>query len=338
MYREIHPSGWSSVKYSFSHTITVGFITKEIIAKYKQLCEDSKNNKIKDNSTIYLSPISNYPVYKLKNYIQENKLNIKKARKWNKIDTIIIDKDFLNVFEKNKNKTYTIIPAKEIFNKPKKYFREDDWSYRRNNGYRDTRFFYTETNNITKHAQEFEQFSDFSKIEGIPAQRHHGMKNICDNIDFVLELFENIEKYNLHVVLDSSIDTEINKDTVIDIEIYENLYNMLNSSDIGNWKLAKEIIANCEYNQSRPYILFLASVFENLLTKSDNKNYHAVHKQLLIERTYFDCWGYRTSGHFEVIQRILEKCPEYKSIFCECVKVHLNNLYKSELIKEIVPA
>ena len=40
----------------------------------------------------------------IKNYIQENKLNIKKARKWDKIDTIIIDKDILNFSETEKNK------------------------------------------------------------------------------------------------------------------------------------------------------------------------------------------------------------------------------------------
>jgi hypothetical protein len=135
----------------------------------------------------------------------------------------------------------------------------------------------------------------------------------------------------------TTIDKEINKDTVIDLEIYENLYNMLNSTDEGNAKIAREIMANCEYDQSRPYILFLSSVFEKLLTKSDNKNYHAVHKNLRKEQKYFDCWGYKTQGHFEVIKRILEKCPEYRSIFGLCTKLHLNTLYKSEVIKEIVP-
>ena len=111
---------------------------------------------------------------------------------------------------------------------------------------------------------------------------------------------------------------------------------MLNSTDAGNSKIAREIMANCEYDQSRPYILFLASIFEKLLTKSDNRNYHAVHKRLIKERSYFDCWGYKTTGHFEVIERIIRKCPEYKSIFCQCARIHLNALYKSEVIKEVI--
>ena len=84
-------------------------------------------------------------------------------------------------------------------------------------------------------------------------------------------------------------------------------------------------------------LMFSEPFYGVFLTKSDNKNYHAVYKRLNKERTYFDVWGYKTNGHFEVIQRILKKCPEYKSIFCSCAKLHLNTLYKSEVIKEIVP-
>jgi hypothetical protein len=337
MYRQINPANYGSAKYSIHHTSTAGFFNKEILNRYNQLCEKNKDNKIKNNSVIYLSPISNYPLYKLKNYIQENKLNITKARKWDKIDTIIIDKDFLNIFKNVEDEKYTIIPAKEILNHKNKYFNKDDWGYNNSNGYSDTLFFYTNIEHIKQYSSIFSQFEKHPQVEGFPVIKFHGNKNICDNIKFIIELFENIEKYNLHVVLDSSIDKEINKDTIIDLEIYENLYNMLNSTDEGNTKIAREIIANCEYDQSRPYILFLASIFEKLLTKLDNKNYHAVHKNLRKEQNYFDCWGYKTTGHFEVIKKVLEKCPEYKSIFCQCTKIHLNTLYKLEIIKEVVP-
>ena len=334
MYRQISSTTYGSVKYSIDHTLTAGFLNKEILNRYEQLCEKNKDNKIKDNSVIYLSPLSNYPSYKLKNHIQENKLNISKARKWDKIDTIVIDKDYLNIFKKEKNKIYTIIPGKEILGNKNKYTNKDNWGYNKTNGYSDTVFFYTENENIKKHSNEFGQFKDFPQIEGISIKRNHGMKNICDNIKFITELFENIEKYNLYVVLDSSIDKEINKDTVIDLEIYENLYNMLNSTDTGNWKIAREIIANCEYNQSRPYILFLHSIFNSLHTKSDNKNYHTVYKNLRIEQKYVNYNNYH--NHYEIIKFILDKHPEYKQIFSQCMKTHINNLYKSDLIQEII--
>ena len=336
MYRQINPSNWGSTKYSVHHTAAAGFLNKEILTRYDQLCEKNKDNKIKDNSVIYLSPMSNYPSYKLKNYIQENKLNITKARKWDKIDTIVIDKDFLNIFKKEKDEKYTIIPSKEILSNKNKYFNKDDWGYNNSNGYSDSLFFYTNAEHIKQYSSTFSQFEKCPQIEGFPVMKFHGNKKLYDNLEFITELFENIEKYNLHVVLDSSIDKEINKDTVIDLEIFETLYNMLNSSDEGNTKIAKEIIANCEYDQSRPYILFLASVFEKLLTKSDNRNYHAVYKHLVKEQKYFDCWTYKANTHFEVIKKVLEKCPEYKSIFCQCARIHLNSLYKSEVIKEVI--
>jgi hypothetical protein len=336
MYRQINPANWGGRKYSVHYTSAAGFLNEEILTRYDQLCEKNKDNKIKDNSVIYLSPVSNYPSYKLKNYIQENKLNISKARKWDKIDTIVIDKDFLNIFKKEKDEKYTIIPSKEILKDKNKYFDKEDWGYNNSNGYSDALFFYTNTENIKQYSSTFSQFEKYPQIEGFPIMKSHGNKKLYDNLEFITELFDNIEKYNLHVVLDSSIDKEINRDTVIDLEIFETLYNMLNSTDAGNSKIAREIMANCEYDQSRPYILFLASIFEKLLTKSDNINYHAVHKRLNKERTYFDSWGYKTNGHFEVIQRILKKCPEYKSIFCQCARIHLNSLYKSEVIKEVI--
>lgn len=333
MYREITTSSWGKHKFSYGWSETAGFLTKEFIKEYKQLCENSKNNKIKNNSVIYQTPISNYPVYKLKNYIQENKLDIKKARKWSKIDTIIIDKDILNDFEVAENKKFTIIPSKEILSN-KKLVNDDDYNYKRSDGFKNVKFFYI--GELVSKKDEFKQYSNYEKIEGIEVRRYHGSKKICDNIDFILELFENIKKYNINVVLDSSIDKEINKDTVIDIDIYENLYNMLNSTDKDNWKLAREIVANCEYNKSRPYILFLASVFNTLLNKSDNKNYHTVHKRLNSEKKYFNIWDYKVNEHYHVITNILLKCPEYKSVFSQCLKIHLNNLYKTELVKEII--
>jgi hypothetical protein len=329
MYREITNLSQTS-KFQYSWNSTVGFLNEEIINKYKELCEKSKNNKLKNNSTVYQSSMSNYPVYKLKNYIQENKLNIKKARKWNKIDTIIIDKDFLNKLHEHsdlKNKKYTLIPRKEILKS--KHVELDDWRLKRSD---DVSFFYITSKNIT--SKNFIQWKDYDQIEGIPIEKCHGMKNIYDNIEFITELFDNIEKYNLHVVLDSSIDKEINNGTIIDLETYEVLYNMLNS-DESNVKIAKEIIANCEYNQSRPYILFLASVFPSLLVKSDNKNYHTVHRILKVEQRHFNTF-YSYTTHFESIPCILQKCPEFKSTFALCLKTHLNILYKNELIREIV--
>ena len=49
MYRQINPSNYGAIKYSVHHTVAVGFLNKEILTRYDQLCEKNKDNKIKDN-------------------------------------------------------------------------------------------------------------------------------------------------------------------------------------------------------------------------------------------------------------------------------------------------
>jgi hypothetical protein len=63
------------------------------------------------------------------------------------------------------------------------------------------------------------------------------------------------EKHNLKVVFDSNVNEDINKGLIIDFDIFQNLYGMLKSTDTGNWEVAKEIIANCEFEASKPYII-----------------------------------------------------------------------------------
>ena len=60
-----------------SWDIIVGYINEETQNRYKQLYEANKENQLEDNTTIYLTPLANFPPYKLKNYIEENKLKIK---------------------------------------------------------------------------------------------------------------------------------------------------------------------------------------------------------------------------------------------------------------------
>ena len=112
-----------------------------IPADYKEKLDNfinniDKNAKLEDNETVYISPISELPSYKLKNYIEENKLNINTARKIEKLDTIVISesflrKNYLNIkkYDYNKGKwitdseTFLIFPISTIVDNPnfKKY-------------------------------------------------------------------------------------------------------------------------------------------------------------------------------------------------------------------------
>ena len=86
----------SQPKFSVSYTLIGGVIPVNYQNEVINLINNSKNNTLKDNSTVYLTPLSELPSYKLKNYIEENKLKINTARKLEKIDTIIINEDFIN--------------------------------------------------------------------------------------------------------------------------------------------------------------------------------------------------------------------------------------------------
>ena len=72
-----------------------GIIPEDYQTKIKNFLNEIKDNKLTDNSTVYVTPLSELPSYKLKNYIEENKLNITTARKLEKLDTLIINKEFI---------------------------------------------------------------------------------------------------------------------------------------------------------------------------------------------------------------------------------------------------
>ena len=74
---------------------TAGIVPESYKQRYLALYEKSKDNKIENKTTVYSTPLSELPSYKLKNYIDENKLNIKTARKFDKLDAVIISDIFI---------------------------------------------------------------------------------------------------------------------------------------------------------------------------------------------------------------------------------------------------
>ena len=79
-------NGWEKV---------AGIIPESYKQRYLALYEANKDNKIENKTTVYSTPLSELPSYKLKNYIEENKLNIKTARKFDKLDAVIISDIFI---------------------------------------------------------------------------------------------------------------------------------------------------------------------------------------------------------------------------------------------------
>jgi hypothetical protein len=338
-----------------------------IPADYKEKLDNfinniDKNAKLEDNETVYISPISELPSYKLKNYIEENKLNINTARKIEKLDTIVISesflrKNYLNIkkYDYNKGKwitdseTFLIFPISTIVDNPnfKKYIPKAE------NYYYDITYI-TRKVKATHYIVEINEFKSWIKqnssfreilthkdtetINGYKLEQTHGNKKVCDALDFVLNLLDNIEKHNIKIVLDNSLQEDINKGLVVDYETFETLYGMLRSSDMDSWEVAKEIIANCEFEASKPYLIFLYYTFAELRKRTLNKNHMFVRNAL---HKFYDgpMSGRDQSISIDrLIVKLGERCPQYLQQQMPCLVYHMNSLAGKTIIKEITLA
>jgi len=347
-------NGWEKV---------AGIIPESYKQQYLALCEKSKDNKIENKTTVYSTPLSELPPYKLKNYIEENKLNIKTARKFDKLDAVIISdlliKDsYLDlktyVWDSKANKSYYtpklpdniyLIPADFIIGNTKflKY-RNQTTQYGQSNDILVNRkkepfthyvILEKDLNNWIKIDSNFETIKQYPLISGHIITNHHGNTKACKNIDFFLNLIDNIEKYNLKVIFDTSVNNEINQGVVIDFDMYQTLYNMLNSADVENWEMAREITANCEYDTSKPYLMHLYCSFSQLRKSNGSANYQFLKKKLDKE-VKLSNYG-RTGGpsFTAITKHLVTQYPTYNQIFLDCFKYQVNTFIGKDVIKEI---
>lgn len=332
---------------NYSISAVSDIISDEYNLEYKKLYEKYKDNKLKDNTTVYLTPLSIFPSYKLKNYIDENKLNIDTARKPDKLNAVIVSDLFIREnFIDSKRDTFYIIPHKYLNDNYSKFIYTSShydnineiprYHLPKNHTCKITSFIITEKDlkEAAMHTTSFEKLFQFPKITGCPISYGHGNKKAYDNTDFYLNLISLVKNYKLEVIFDDNINNLANKDTVLDLEIFKTLYDMLASTDQSNWPIAREIIANCDFEASKPYILFLTNIFDTLHNKSSNKNYHLVHKQLmeLNQKLEYNLMHY---DYASFINKIIKIYPEYKQIMCDCLVIHLNHLFKVSLVKTI---
>jgi len=313
--------------------------TKEIL---QNLFQESKNNKIKNNSTLWLTSLSELPNYKLKNYIKENKLNISTARKFSQLDNVIISDSFIEREYLTSNYDEYI-----IFNSPiAKNIILENLTF---NSYKvnllDPNFYLFITsenyNSIIQTHPDFKAVLEDKAtkiIKGYALKRRHGSVKAYDKFDFLIDLIDNIKKYNIKVVLDSSLQEDINKGLTIDYDVFETLYGMLKNNDMGSWELAKEIISNNEYESSKPYLIFLYCVFPELRKSSMNNNYTFFRKNLnkiYVEKLFPKQYSKFNFPIEKLIAALVNTYPQYSIEFSKCLVYHLNQLSEKTIIKDI---
>ncbi len=322
-----------------------GYIPKTNMDKYKILYEDNKNNKLEPNTKVYLSPLAEFPLYKLKNYIEENQLNIKVTRKINELDNIIINHEFiLSSYINPEIKRFYIIPLEQLntpdfisyFNTANAWHDVRKWSDH-NNTLQVTHFYIQEEEylKMVKHDNKFSFIKDTPLFEGIFISNSWGEKKISDNLSYFNNLFDLIEQYNIKIIFDYNISNETNKELSIDDDVFENILTMISSGDEGNLQIAKEILANMDFESSKPHLIYLFNYFYQLKASHNNKNYNYLKKQL---KKYIYLNSYKSYPTvFDIfLPCIINKHPEYHKEFMNCFRIHMNSLIKTNIIKEII--
>jgi hypothetical protein len=317
------------------------YITEEIIDKSKELLYKHKENKLENNTTTYLTPLSPFPSYKLKNYIEENKLNIKISRKLNTLDSIIINYDFIYSSYLKNIEEYYIIPADKILNnklllkyipKDKKYYsihERDDKNV--------THYFISPDvcKDFISKDNNFYFIKEYPLTKCVIIDGSWGNKKVKDNVGFFLNLLEIIEKHNLKIIYDHHINNATNQGLTLDEDVFENIINMVSSQDESNTELAKEIMANLEFESSKPRFIYLFNYFYKLKTnRSNNKNYNYLNKQL---KNNIHTHGSKHNPIVfdEMLPILIKKYPEYSQEFMNCFRIHINIMLGKNIIKEI---
>lgn len=330
---------------SYSYETVVGYISEENINRYKKLYKENKENKLNPNTKVYLSPLAEFPSFKLKNYIEENQLNIKIIRKINEIDSIIINHEFISSSYTNDLKRFYIVPL-ELLETPNiiKYFNPKyGWSDPRrftlNSGEVTTvTHFYLEEKEYLKmiaYDSNFSFINDLPLITGNIILNTWGKKKISDNLPNFINLFNIIDQHNVNVIFDYNINNETNKGLSIDNDTFENIINMLNSDDESNFDIAKEVLANMEFDSSKPYLIYLFNYFWQLKSnKLNNKNYDYLKKHMKKLIYMSPSKNYPTTFN-DFLPKMITQHPEYSQIFMDCFRIHMNILFKKEIIKEI---
>lgn len=301
-------------------------VTRQMMETYNKIYEQNKDNKLQNNSSICFSSLTNLPQYKYKNYIEENKLNITKVRSKKPFDSLIVSNILIKeyyILEKNITKYYiipkSIMPVDKITTDNREILPD----------------FYIIKSVLVEEIQHvdlclYQRLIECDVVEGYLINNGWGDTKKYQGFNDFKKLIDDYNSSKYSIIFDESINNEINKGLIIDSDIFSSLLTMLSSSDTSNYTIAQEMIANCELESSKPYILFLIWRFDYLKKTHNNKNYEFCLKALL---KYKNAYLKITLESF--IIGILDISPEFKQTLFDCFKLYINNETGKDIIKEI---
>jgi len=312
------------------------FIPQSVALEYRELRDKWKDNTLKTNTKVYSTQLSQLPSFKLKNYIEENKLNISFGRKWRELDTVVIGNSFIEEIYEIKNaltEQYYPIPTAVLKKNFSKYMPKGSGHW----ATVDEEYVLIRSSDLEKAIQHDSNFSSlklrYQPINGTIVFNSHGNSKAFSQYEFFMNLIQNIRDWDLEVVYDDLLGNEVNKGMALDIDIFSNLLTMINSEDIENLSMVKEIMANSEYEASEPYLSYILNVHPKLKVVNGNDNYKFLVKKLgkfKIGTRYDRC------TIDEIIVGLTKIAPQHSETYAQCLKVHLNHMMGREVIKEII--
>lgn len=308
----------------------LNIIDNNIKTKYDQLYEQNKNNdEIKPNKTVYSTQLALLPAYKLKSHNDDNKLNITKVRKLDKADYVLVNHALIqDLFFKNFS-TYYLVPGKFLSPYQKT-------SNHNSNNLIEVNSTYIVKDDIIEHVKDiditfYNKIKEFPSFTGNFMSNDRGNNKAASTYDFFIKLINESNKYSYKIIFDENLNNSINQSIVIGDELFESICNMLKSTDSDNWEMAKEIVANSEFESSKPYILFLLWKFDNFRKTNNNKNFEFVIKSL---KSYKHIYIEYALEKFLI--KVFKINPEYKQILFDCLKIHINSMVDKDIINGIV--
>ena len=274
------------------------FVLEEDINNAVSLVSSHKNNVIESKDKVYFTKTSTIPRYKLKEYLDNNKINLDRTNRREKATTYIVNFNAIKYLKKelieyNTDGECVKVPIDEyervvgfMTNDVKKYINLYNPSFVLS---KDTDLINTCPN------------AELIKIHLITSGWGYDKKTgILDSINLVLEKV-NISK----IVFDETLLEQCTKEITIDSEIYESIRSMLNSKDEGNVSLGIEMISNCNYVDSKHYILFLLNEFWNGSIKRATKTTNFVNCL-----KYFQQYRNVISNHWQLlVDQLLKENP-----------------------------
>jgi hypothetical protein len=342
--KQILNGSFTEAKFSFHGNLSlhrasysnrqIKFISKETAEEYINVYNNSKHNTLKDNTIVYPTQLSQLPSYKLKNFIEENKLSVKTGRKWEVINAVIIGDNFIRSsykIEEALKEKYAIIETKKVAKYIPNYHNKITEPY-----------ILVNINNIEKEVKTnnpalYNILLECDTVEGTVLHQYYSGRKAIDQYSFFINLFNRIKTHNINVIFDSVLSEEINKGMDIDADMFSSMLNMIDSEDIDNINMVKEIMANSEYQTSEPYLSYLYNIHSKLRVANNNKNYEFLLKKLKKFNVIPKYSGRDFRCSIDVLlPGLIKLSPKYSTIYTECVRIHINHIVKYNLIKEII--